>query len=176
MLEFFYTSILLKVGVMVIYHDQSLKQIWLFQSSKHWQNKYTCRLSTGIHSEQVMGAMRRIWWVGGGRRLELQLGHAPRTLSSLGQLPSVGIRKEEEKQLRGQDTQAVPVHTQHLEGGHLQSDWSPLTLQPCSSHSVRHAPGLTVPMSLGTPALFPFPDHSHFLCSICQCILHIWTF
>lgn len=51
-----------------------------------------------------------------------QPGHCTRTHSSLSWLSGISARKQEENQLKGQDTQAGPTITQCIQGGQLH--WS----------------------------------------------------
>lgn len=144
-------------------------------SSQHWQSKVHKVISTGAHadrSEEEWGPCRGGDAQERGRGWASQRGHSPRKQSSLGQLSSIGARKElgwGGGPLRGLGTRAhlPPPGASRAAGptGHQTrvDRGKPLTLQLCSPcplqpppwpHRPRELwnPGLT---SLSSPLLFP---------------------
>lgn len=95
-------------------------------------------------------------------------GHPSGTCSSLGQLPSIGARKEEGEQLNRQDLQAVHLPSPSASGassptryqtGDPSREWTHFSSIP-RTHWAPSWPGLTVPTSSGSwePWLpLPFP-------------------
>ena len=160
----------------MILHNHNIRQVpsSLFLVP-HRQNIWITNWGPFWTLRQVMGAMRRMWWAG-GRQLSLSLGLRV-TYSSLSQLPSIVIRKED--QLRRQDTQAVPTTTQCLQGGQLHPDWlvttwcKPFTFQ---LHSLAHLGTLLASLfpSSGNLAWSPFPGHSWFpVFHVSMCFTHM---